>query len=269
MHLRLNKFFVLLTSVLALSFSGCKEDVPEFELEPIEPTLVLDFHLMQDGKEVSLDHPFLDQGELNVNVVAFRFFISNLQLTNQSGETKLISEAEFVDFEPIDETRNNIQWGKAPLFYVEPDTYTKLSFGIGLPAELNSGDPTTYENENPLSTYSFMHWTWATMYRFIILEAKADTTTGTDFDYNILFHTGLDELYREGNEFEFNLELKDFERDTLHFDIDWNTLFYTGNDSIEVKKESVSHTTDTPEEFDLAVRFTNNFIQALSLRDED
>lgn len=266
MPLKPNKYTFLILVLTVTILNGCKNDVPEFEIEPIEPTLVLDFHLMQDGKEVALDQPFVDAGGLNVNVVAFRFFISNIQLTNQTGETKLISEAEFVDFEPIDETRNNIQWGKAPLFYVEPDTYTKLSFGIGLPPDINSGDPTAYENEDPLSTYTFMHWTWATMYRFIILEAKADTVAGTDFDYNILFHTGLNELYRDGNEFEFSLELDDFERDTIHFDVDWNTLFYTGSDSIEIRKESVSHTTDTQEEYDLALRFTNNFIQALSIR---
>lgn len=269
MHLNRSKFLLSIIAFATLSLQSCKDEVPAFELEPIEPTLVLDFHLIHDGKEVLLDQPFIDQGDMNVNLVAFRFFISNIQLTNQAGETKLISEAEFVDFEPIDETRNNIQWGKTPLFYVAPDTYTKLSFGIGLPPALNSGDPTTYSNEDPLSTYTFMHWTWATMYRFIILEAKADTNAGTDFDYNILFHTGLDELYRDGNEFEFELQLDDFERDTMHFDVDWNTLFYSGNDTIEIKKESVSHTTDTQEEYDLALRFTNNFIQALSLRTEN
>ena len=111
-----------------------------------------------------------------------------------------------------------------------------------------------------------MHWTWATMYRFIILEAKADTTGGENLIYNVLFHTGLDSLYRSNLNFEFDLEINDFERDTLHIDIDWNQLFYLGDDAIDLKKESVTHTTDTPEDFDLAQRFTNNFIDAISLR---
>ncbi len=264
MHLFQNRKILILLAFL--SVSGCKNTVPEFELYPIEPTLVLDFHVLRNGEEVALDQHFIDQGGFNVNLIALRFFISNIQLTNADGAETTISDAEFVDFEPIDTNKNNVQWGKAPKFYIKAGNYKKLTFGIGLPPNLNAGDPTLYENADPLSTYTFMHWTWATMYRFIILEAKADTTGGENLDYNVLFHTGLDSLYRSDLSFDFNLELQDFERDTLHIDIDWDKLFYTGADSIDLKKESVTHTTDTPEDFSLAERFTNNFVAALSLR---
>lgn len=264
MHSQLIRYILLLLAFN--SVSGCKNTVPEFELYPIGPTLVLDFHVIQNGEEIALDQHFIDQAGFNMNLIALRFFIANVQLTKADGSVSTISEAEFIDFEPIDTNRNNVQWGKAPKFYIESGNYKKLSFGVGLPPNLNAGDPTLYENADPLSTYTFMHWTWATMYRFIILEAKADTTGGENLDYNVLFHTGLDSLYRSNLNFVFDLELNDFERDTLHIDIDWDKLFYTGVDTIDLRMESVTHTTDTPEDFGLAQRFTNNFITAIDLR---
>jgi hypothetical protein len=264
MHLQQIRYILFLLAFV--SVSGCKNTVPEFELYPIEPTLVLDFHVVQNGEEIALDQRFIDQEGFNMNLIALRFFIANIQLTKADGSVSTISEVEFVDFEPIDSIRNNVRWGKSPKFYVEAGNYKKLSFGVGLPPNLNTADPTLYENAHPLSTYTFMHWTWATMYRFIILEAKADTTGGENLNYNVLFHTGLDSLYRSNLNFEFDLKLNDFERDTLHIDIDWNQLFYLGDDAIDLKKESVTHTTDTPEDFGLAQRFTNNFIDAISLR---
>ena len=104
MHLQQIRYILFLFAFV--SVSGCKNTVPEFELYPIKPTLVLDFHVIQNGEEIALDQRFIDQEGFNMNLIALRFFIANIQLTKADGSVSTISEVEFVDFEP--QNKNNI-----------------------------------------------------------------------------------------------------------------------------------------------------------------
>ena len=109
-----------------------------------------------------------------------------------------------------------------------------------------------------------MYWNWATMYRFIILEAVADTGSG-DYDHDLLFHTGLDDLYRTSEVYTIDVNVDANATKKITLSLDWNDLWYNGQEEIDVRSEHITHTTENNEDFDLARRLTENFLQGLSV----
>ena len=104
------------------------------------------------------------------------------------------------------------------------------------------------------------------MYRFIILEAKVDTNGGDNFDHDVIFHTGLDDLYRSNIARVYTDEFTVGENQKLDMIVNWNDLFYR-YDYINIKQESVTHSTDNQTEFELAERFTDNFVKSITIKE--
>lgn len=251
-------------ALAVLGISGCGGDGVLPEIKVAEPQLELSLHLSHDGQNIALNQSFIDEEGNNVKVVAFKCYMANIRLKGADSET-LVSSMELFDAKPFDASISTPQWLDQYSFDMPEGVFERIEFGIGVPADLNQIDPSTYSNEDPLSTYSNMYWSWASMYRFIILEAKADTNGGENFDHDVIFHTGLDALYRSGIVREVDLSFTTGEKQSSALSVDWDDLFYHF-DRIDLKKESSTHTTDNPTEFELAERFTDNFVQAISVQ---
>ena len=251
-------------AIAGFSFSGCGGDGELPEIKVAEPQLALSFRLSLDGQDLALNQTFIDEEGNNVKLVAFKFYMADITLKGMDGQ-ELVSSMELFDAKPFDATISTPQWLDEYDFDMPEGVFKSIEFGVGVPADLNSVDPSTYSNEDPLSTYSNMYWSWASMYRFIILEAKMDTTGGDNFDHDVIFHTGLDALYRSGITRDVDLSFAIGEQESLALTADWNDLFYHF-DYINLKAESSTHSTDNPTEFELAERFTDNFIQAIRVK---
>ena len=258
-----HSWFVFFT-FLGLTFSGCGGDGDLPEIKVAEPSLSLSFQLSHEGQDVALNESFIDEEGNNVKLVAFKFYMADIKLNAVDSE-ELISSMELFDAKPFDASISTPQWRDVYEFDVPEGVFNRLEFGIGVPADLNGVDPSTYSNNDPLSTYSNMYWSWASMYRFIILEAKIDTTGGENFDHDVIFHTGLDDLYRSGVERDIDLSFSIGEEQSLSLTVDWDNLFYH-YDYINLKGESSTHTTDSQTEFELAERFTDNFVKAIRVK---
>ncbi len=250
-------------ALVGSALSGCRGDGDLPGIRKEEPSLALSFYLSHNGQQVALNESFIDAEGNNVKVVTFKFYMAEINLVS-SEQAQPISEIELFDQKPYDAGILTPQWRTEYVFNAAEGVYDGIAFGIGVPGGLNAIDPATYNNEHPLSTYSNMYWSWASMYRFVILEAKVDTTGGENFTHDVIFHTGLDSLYRSGLSREINLEFTIGEKQHLALSVDWDDLFYT-HDRIDIKKESVTHSTDHIEEFILAERFTDNFVQAIKV----
>jgi len=263
----LNRFLTyVVLAISAIVLSGCKSSVPEFELVEIDPFIVIDFQFVNgEGEHVELNEQFTDLIGYRVDPLEFKYYLSNLTLSGDAISHKM-ADIELVNHQKNDPNAEGPQWGSSFKYQVPAGQYNQLSFGLGVPADLNESDPANFASEHPLSVYSNMYWAWATMYRFVVIEAKIDTNGGSDVNQALAFHTGLDDLYRPFVEVPVDLDLKSFEKDTLVIEVDWNTMFHYGESPIHLKLQSVTHTTDTQEEFDLAERFTDNMIHAFSAR---
>ncbi len=259
----------LVAALVALtSFSGCGNGGP---IDPPKPPdvaeITLSFDLENGSEELAFQAPFTDVMGYQHRLLTLKFYLSNLVLVKADGSTEEVDEVVLFDYKPIDPSLNNPQWTREVSFTLPSGDYTGIQFGVGIPADINDEDPTTYANEDPLSAFSNMYWNWATMYRFIILEAESDTGTGS-FDHDILIHTGLDDLYRTSPVYPISLSLASGDQAALTLSLDWNDIWYAEGASILLKEEHITHTTDTQEDFDLASRFTDNFVAGLKINQE-
>ncbi|MEQ9186458.1 MAG: hypothetical protein RLP15_01910 [Cryomorphaceae bacterium] len=258
--------FSLFTSAAVVTLSACKGSPPEPEPIEEEPLFTLKTELVNQGEVVEIDDVFTDVSGNKVKLVALKFYLADIELIDDDGKKKPISSIELFDHKPVDESISTPQWSDEYSYTIPQGNYASISFGLGVPEDLNGIDPATYDNDEALSIYSNMYWSWASMYRFVILEAKMDTSGNGVFDHDVIFHTGLDELYRPEIERTsmFSATLNSESELTLR--LDWNKLFYSGEEEIDILTENATHTTDNPEDLDLAVRFTTNFTQALSVQ---
>lgn len=265
--MRIDRYILLfLLGYLLVFAESCKETPPEPEPEPEKATVTIRTELVQNGVSKELDEVFTD-GEGNAaRLVALKFYLADLTLVDDGGNSIELSEIELFDHKPIDSEINTPQWEHSYTYDVEEGVYEELRFGLGVPGDLNGIDPATYSNDEALSIYSNMYWSWASMYRFIIMEAQMDTTGGNALDHDLIFHTGTDDLYRGGIVRSVMIEAVEGEDSEIVLEIDWDKLFYDGPESIDINSEHTTHTTDTPEDRDLAIRFTENFVDAITVK---
>ncbi|MEX2595578.1 MAG: MbnP family protein, partial [Salibacteraceae bacterium] len=247
---------VLFTAFAALNLMSCGGDEPDPKDEPKPAKLTIEAVVSDGVADHMINEVFKDQEGINVKILILKFYLANISITTNDGFVLHLSEMELLDFKPFDENINTPQWRNEKTYEIPVGGYSSISFGVGVPAELNDEDPATFPNQDPLSVYSNMYWNWASMYRFIILEAEMDTIGDGDFDHDLIFHTGLDDLYRKDVQFDIDLNAKADKAYTLTLKIDWNTLFYNESNPIAIKKEHITHTTETDDDFDLAKRFT-------------
>lgn len=248
---------------------GCRGNVPPFELVEQEPKVVLHFRILNGSSKVEMNESFDDLEGYKVHIQDLAFYISDVALLRTDGEFAL-SEVELIDFMEFDTEGQPKIFGRSYSYLVPKGVYAGLTFNLGLPPNLNDSDPTTYPNDNPLSSfYSNMYWDWATKYRFIRFGTKIESKDEQNIDFNMQIHTGLDSLFRPSLTHMLMVEFDSFERDTIFIDIDWNELFHTGDSNqINLSDSIFTHGTGTPEDVEIAIRFTDNMARAFSVKSQ-
>jgi hypothetical protein len=261
-HIKQSLQLLLLLFALNTAFklSGCKEpdpiDPPDM---PQKATLHLSFDFLNGSSPIAYQEAFTDVRGMQHKLSTFKLYLSDIVLVKTDGSTYNLSDVLLIDYKPVNPDLINPQWDKQYEFDVPIGDYQEIRFGLGVPPDLNEEDPTTFSNDHPLSVFASTYWNWASMYRFIILETASDTGSGS-FDHDILIHTGLDELYyTKSIDFE-PVSLEANKPMHLSLSLDWNKLWWNSDDEIDLKTDHITHTTDTPEDFELAKRFTLNFL---------
>jgi hypothetical protein len=261
------------SAALALGLSGvfmwasCKNGPVDPPIpEPAAPVVTLSAEMMNQGEALGLNEVFFDDKDCSGRLVVLKYYLAHIDLKRDDGSYHRCADIELFDHKVVNPNLTTPQWSNQYAYEVPEGNYTALRFGLGVPGDLNGIDPSSYDNADPLSTYSNMYWSWASMYRFIILEAKLDTAGGASYDFDVVFHTGLDSLYRDNIELPVIFSIAKGDTQTITLEIDWNTLFYGDGEEIHLTQEHVTHTTDNAEEFDLARRFTDRFVGAIQVR---
>jgi len=249
------KYISLLTLILAISFSSCKED-PENE----ETIMVVEFKAKMNGENLVIkNNEYINISGYKVKFEALRFYLSNLKLIAADNSEVLLKDVEYLDF--TNNHNSDSEKGEQVIAIAKTGDYKGIKFAIGVDPSLNNGDPSVYPEEHPLSIYTGEHWGWNTGYIFFKLEGRFDTTgtasTLTDF---FLFHIGTNQLYLE-KEFTKSFSA---EGDTtrLRVILDADKLFYSATDTIDLATDPNTQTTDN---FPLAERMKNTLSEALSI----
>ena len=223
--------FYGLLSLLILA--GCR---------PGDKKVTVEFQWIQNGTPYTQSTPFF-KGDTAIAIDLFHFYISDLRAGDQ-----LLSDVLFVD--PSDSAFN---------------TYTldlqrrvdQISFGLGVPSDMNAMDPTSFETTHPLSSAYAMYWTWASKYRFLKAEGRfnagGDLSNATT-NGGIIWHTGTDPLYRTRT---FDVPVRPGDRLVVKMDLD----LLLGN--VSLANDGFTHTTvDT---YATAEKVSNQAIAAIEV----
>jgi hypothetical protein len=227
---------------LMLIFTACEEAQTE------DPILRVNFRLAYGGEEVNLYEDVTDGNGDVLKFETLKLYASDFEI---DGKNDLgFPDVALIDFNSPDE--------RFIEFELEPGTYSKLDFGLGVTPDLNATDPSAVPDSDPLSATQNMYWTWASKYIFYKIEGRADTGSGS-FDHFFLYHIGTDELFRHTEELDINLNLENGDFRTIDVWVDLANVF-EGEGAVSIRDEPATHTLD---HYELAEKMADKFIDAI------
>lgn len=237
------KKIITIASLSLLLFSCKKESSIEIQFTP-----------EYNGETLALNKKYTNVSGYEVTFTTVRFYTTDIMLD----EMKMADAYQYDSFED-----------NQPISMVteEPTNMGTLSFDIGVNETYNHEDPTQYENDHPLSTYSAngMHWTWNTGYIFIMIEGTYNAYPGEpDSTRNFLFHIGRDE-YLTSFSASINQELDKNSIAQIDIGVDLSKLFHNDQETIDLTQTSYTHS-DPGEEW-LTGQVSKNFKNCFYLKD--
>ncbi len=242
---------IILSLTLSSIFTDCDK-----EEEKLTGTLKINFVGTANNQPFVLGNSYTSVDGLKCKYENFKFYISNLR-TYQQGVADTLVEAALINF-------SNDNPNKSVSIELPNGSYGGLGFGIGLDSLQNTYDPTQYGSSSPFSSVNGMYWGMAFMYRFLIIEGAIDTTSdGVDnYVQPITIHTGKSDLYKPINFTNFPFTIERGKTTNINVNFDVNKMFYTSSDTINLKVNGITHTSDN---YPLAAKVIKNFANSLNV----
>ena len=214
-------FSPLLILGLLVLIGSCKDDSNSDFVFSIEPRF--------DGETFEFGKNYTNHMGQTIKFEFFKFYLSDIKLTNDNNETVTISDVELFDLEDNHTIEKLIPIGN----------YKSISFAVGLDSLTNrNSDPDTFNAEHPLSYAQNTHWGWASLYKFMQIEGRVDEIESDFLQKTFSYHTGFDELYRPIT-LEKSIEVTDDQNDfTLILNID---EVFKAVSSVDMFNENTSH----------------------------
>jgi hypothetical protein len=257
----MKKISLIILSVLFII--GCRE---EKEVDP--PTPLVNTNQVEFTVRLKTENDFIignDTALLKNGYEAafslFKIYLSNLKVVDSTNSHTDIGDVVLVD--PIDINNNTFTLD------VPYGTYDKLNFGLGLDAQTNNSQPSSFQNEHPLSTFQSMYWSML-KYRFAKIEGKSDLAGnfGDNNDILLSYHTGTDAMYRtieiDDTNFDANFVIDDVATIEVEIIIDLDKLFDGAGGSIDISNESSTHS--TPAQMAFTTKLTDNLASSFTAR---
>ncbi len=241
---------------LSIYFISCEKKLKppkgEGNASAIPALVKLKASFNYDGNNLTLNQVVNDQLGRAIKIELFKFYLSNIYLHYTQGGSVKAEDVLLFNF--------NSATGTEFFLKTTSGNFNGISFGIGLDAQQNASDPSTFEANHPLSVLQNTYWTWATKYRFIMLDGKGDGDGDSNLNDLFSYHAGDDLLY---NTIQFNLptfQLKSNTIPTIEISVDLDKVFFGTNGAIDFVSESSTHSTNPT-----AFKFAGNFSNALSV----
>jgi len=243
-----NVIFLLASLACVFSIMGCDENSSETPEPTVAGTGIFELNIRTrvSGEGFVPEVVYKNIEGRSYYLTRLEMYISDITLIDENGNEEVISEVELFDLTNPGLTKVAHGEGTFVQFEVPAKRYRGVKFAIGVPDSLNFADPANYAPDHPLSAMNGMHWSWATGYRFVVIEGKIDsslTMDGEAFEKDLVYHTGLDTLYREivytENQHSFTVP----QDEELQFivEMDLNRFFYNDQDTIRMASENITH----------------------------
>ncbi len=239
-------FAIFFFSSILLVAGACKTDK--------EGSLTVHFLGRFEGQPLTMfdTQNLMDEGDLQFTHLSM--LISDIALLSPSGPRPL-SDIELVDLS-FDDVPSASEGYTIRIDGIPSGTYTGISFGIGVPPDVNNQKPSEFPSTNPLSRNGF-YWEAWNSYIFMKTEGKMDTGGPGPFETNFAYHTGTDELFRtlEGS---IPLTIADGQTTDLNISFDYAEILK----SVNISEFPQNH---NPEDSVQIAQIVNNLQSSISL----
>ncbi len=241
------KFSIYLSLIFSLFFVACEsDDSDDFNAH-------IDLKPLFGQTDFNLETTYQNQDEIDMVFTNFKFYMNHIELIREDGSTHEIKDVVLMDFSDASSLTFSGN--------LKPGTYKGMKFGLGLDKEYNKKEPSDYGTNHPLSSSQNMHWGWAMLYKFSLLEGKFDSTNDDITNQNFAYHPGLDTLYRE---IELSFTNRTIDEGNAHLDLSLDVQeIIDGNASLDLMNENFSHS--SPENLFIVRKIVNNFAQAFKV----
>lgn len=172
--------------VLILVLSSCEKDKLTQVCHSVPLTITIS--PTYNGEALVLnDSLYTDYLGRSFRVEMFKFYLSHLSIEHSSGEVIELDTLSLIDF-----SLSNYYYETV----LPKGTYNTLHFGVGLDSLMNASDPSAVDFDSPLGISQNTYWSWASKYKFLMLEGRVDTSQLGIPQATFSYHTGFNSMYR-------------------------------------------------------------------------
>ena len=252
----MNRFLHLIFLLLACSLLSSCEDDDDDDREDGRASLTISVALRANNSAQYPGSVFQLNDSTEVLLETVRFYYSHLRLVDEDGDTLKLADHGLFDLdEPIEgmEDRQSVQYD------LPEGEYIALLLNVGLDSAQNATDPSAVPLEDPLSAAYGMFWTWASQYRFVMVEGRVNApgAIGSADDQAFSYHPGGNDLYQRDVVLPIDVDADNEEKVWLQLVFDPSVWFDGPGGSIEPYSESTAH--GSPPDRPLALKFIRNF----------
>lgn len=249
----MNKYkYLILALFTILVFGSCEKD------ECSEASFNLSLNTYVDEELFVLNtSTYNDYMNRKYRVELLKFYLSNCALEKNDGTMVPITDVVLVDAA-----------SESPLSMevtIETGTYVNLHFSIGLDSVMNASDPANFLSSHPLSIANNTYWSWASKYKFFMLEGRVDSQSDGNPDATFSYHSGFNSLYRE-----LSLPLNDFcvteEGSALVLQMNLAFIFNGTSGIVDFVDQPFSHAVNN---YELVEVISNNLLDAFTVYDSN
>ncbi len=258
----MKRILLFLIVVSAVIFTGCESDDPGPVAPVSDADLILSFHPFYQGEDMQLNTRYNNVHDCTFEVVDLKFYLANIALHYDNGDTMQLSEIELIDFKSHKHTLE---------YPLSGGEFIGISFDIGVPVHLNGTQnpdflTSVYSTDHPLSALNNTYWTWQSGYRFFMVDGRFDTIPDSPtVPVLFSFHTGRDELFRHAGLFHKHITGVAGAHNHLSFALDFENLFQTEHGEVNLRYERNFH--GSPSQMELGARIADNAVEMFRLID--
>ena len=240
--------FLLLSSLGILTLLSCNKE------DPKEGTLTIHFKAQYDGQTLPTFETKPFENGQRIEFTNLAMYVADLQLI-QNATMRHLDDIELVDLN-YDNLTAAEEGYTLKVSNIPAGSYTGISFGIGVPPDLNQKTPSDFSSSSPLSKTGFYWVAWGS-YIFSKTEGRLDTIGSGPLDLGFAMHTGSDALYQTGQS-NFPISIEDGKETNLDILLDYKKLLM----GVDIKAMPQNH---TPSDTAQINKIVNNYGSSLTL----
>jgi len=242
--------YLIFTFLSLILLSACDKD----ECSHAQFNLSFSTNINQD-KLVLNDVLYDDYSGRKFRVELLKFYFSNCILEKQDGTLVPIIDVALVDYASISPLSIDID--------VETGNYINLHFAVGLDSLMNASDPTDFESLHPLSIANNTYWSWASKYKFFMLEGRVDSQSDGITDATYSYHSGFNSFYRE-----ITIPLNDFnitsDGKAVLLELNLESVLYGDAGIIDFVNEPNAHSLN---DYEILEIISDNLLKAFNINE--